>query len=339
MKKRLKHWATQTQTYVLLIIVLYLVFLAFRAPHFYTATNILDTIRSCSWMMVFGMGAMMVLLSGGFDVSFTSIAVTSAYITCMLMVKYEIDSLLVAILGCVLIGSLFGALNGFLIYKFKLPSFITTMGTRTVFIGIMALVVGVSSLEPDQCPPSIGRFGMARLFSTTAADGRVTGLSVMVIPMIIAIFLVWFFVNKTRIGRGVVAMGNSQEAAKRAGYNLLHIHLFAYIFIGALSGMGGLMAVAETSYIAPLSSQIVNQQLNILAAVIIGGTSISGGKGTVFGSILGVLLIRIFDVTLAFVGLSSSWNDFFIGAILIICLSVTSLQQYRTRRKKLLFND
>ena len=339
MKNKIKSLASQTQTYVLLILIAYMIFLAFKAPQFYTIANLLDFVKSTSWMLVFGMGAMVVLISGGFDVSFTSNAVCAAYITGMTMVRNKIDNLWFALVMCILIGAIFGAMNGIIVHLYKIPPFIATLGTKTVFVGIMSLVVGVSSLEPDECPTTLTAFGKTKLFTATAENGTQYGLSVMIIPMIIVIVLTWFIIYRTKIGRGIVAVGNSEDAAKRTGFNLLSVHMFVYMYIGACAGLAGLMSLAEVSYIAPLSSQLLSMQFNIIAAIIIGGTSINGGKGTIFGSIIGILLIRIFNNTLIFIGLSSSWNDFFVGLVLIVCMTITSLQNYKLRRSKLLFTD
>ncbi|MDR2162333.1 MAG: ABC transporter permease, partial [Clostridiales Family XIII bacterium] len=221
---------------------------------------------------------------------------------------------------------------------FKLPPFIVTLGMKSVFIGIMAVLVGVSSLNLDRTPVSVKDFGISRLFTVETESGTTYGLTIFVVPLIIVVVFMWFLLYRTRMGRSIFAIGNSMEAAKRAGYNLLATHLFIYITVGVISAVAGLMSWAEVGWISPTSSRLVlGTDMNIIAAVIIGGAKLSGGEGTIFGALLGVLLVRLFETTLVFIGLTTAWNDFFIGLAMLACMSITAMQSYYKKRDLLLF--
>jgi simple sugar transport system permease protein len=209
---------------------------------------------------------------------------------------------------------------------------------KSVFIGIMAVLVGVSSLNLDRTPVSVKDFGISRLFTVETESGTTYGLTIFVVPLIIVVVFMWFLLYRTRMGRSIFAIGNSMEAAKRAGYNLLATHLFIYITVGVISAVAGLMSWAEVGWISPTSSRLVlGTDMNIIAAVIIGGAKLSGGEGTIFGALLGVLLVRLFETTLVFIGLTTAWNDFFIGLAMLACMSITAMQSYYKKRDLLLF--
>jgi simple sugar transport system permease protein len=335
---RIKSLFSKTQMYILLIVIGYFVFVSISNPAFLKPENLLEIIRASSWMWILGMAVLLVMIAGGLDLSFASIAVSATYITAMTMVNNGIDDLAFAFLFAMLTGGLFGALNGVIIHFFKLPTFIVTLGTKTVFIGVMAALVGVSSLNLDHCPKTVQDFGIARLFTLETESGTTYGLTTFVVPLIIAVVFVWFLLYRTRMGRSIFAIGNSQEAARRAGYNLFATNMFIYIVVGVISAVAGVMAWAEVGWISPTSSRLVlGTDMNIIAAVIIGGAKLSGGEGTISGALLGILLIRLFETTLVFIGLTASWNDFFTGLAMLVCMSVTALQSYHKKRKLLLF--
>ncbi len=137
-----------------------------------------------------------------------------------------------------------------------------------------------------------------------------------------------------------MAVGNSEEAAKRAGYSLLKIHLFTYIMVGIYAAVAGIIYVSEVAWASPLTNNLVGgTELLTIAAVVIGGTKFTGGEGSIFGMILGVFLIRLFESTLVFLGLASSLNQLFIGIVLLGCVVVMSVNNQRMRKKLLLFGD
>ncbi len=333
-----KSWLGKTQNLVLLIIIIYCIFVSVVNPNFLTIANLFDIIRSSSWIWILGLGTFMVLLSGGIDLSITSVLIASGYTSAVVVQMTGIGNLAFAFAVAIVVGAIFGMINALVIHFFRLPTLIATIGTKTIFIGIMAAAVGVAAINTDYLPVVFKEFGLTSIFRVPFG-GAEYGLTVFIIPLIILTFITWFVLYRTSIGRGIIALGNSQAAAERAGYNLFKIRMFIFIFVGILAGIAGVIAISDVAWIAPLSSTIIGKELTIIAAAIIGGTKLSGGEGTISGMILGILLVRLFETTLIFLGLSTSWNNFFTGLVLVACLTWTSVQRQRARRRMLLFEE
>jgi simple sugar transport system permease protein len=308
-------------------------------PNFLRVANLFELLRSSSWIWILGLGAFLVLLSGGIDVSFTSIAIASMYTSVVIIKRTGIENLAFAFVIAILVGMLLGAINGLVIHCFRLPTLIVTLGTKTIFIGLMAVSVGVQAINTDFIPKVFKDFGLAHLFHVQYETGARYGFSAFMIPLVILVILTWFILYRTSIGRGIVALGNSEVSAELVGYNMFKIRMFIYVYVGMLSAIAGVIAVSDVAWIAPLSSTIIGKELTIIAAVVIGGTRLSGGEGTIFGTIIGILLVRLFETTLIFIGLSSSWNNFFTGLVLLVILAWTSLQRHYRRRQMLLYEE
>lgn len=336
---KIKALVKKSQFFVLVILIVYCIVVAVINPSFATLHNLLDIIRNLSVTMVFAMGVMLVLISGGIDVSFAIIAVFSSYASILAMKALGVDNLWVAFLIAAVVGALLGAVNASLIHFFEIPTFIATLGTQTMFIGLMAITLGTITIKTPQMPLSLIDFGTRKLITVTEEGGQIYGLYIYIIPVVLIIGLTAFILYKTRLGRSIVAMGNDVEAAKRAGYNLLSTRMFLYILVGVYASVAGIMYVSQVAWIAPLINNLVGTtEMTTIAAVVIGGTKLTGGDGSITGTILGVLLIQVFSSTLIFLGLSSSWNGLFQGIVLIGCIIITSVNNYRTRRKLLLFD-
>lgn len=337
--KTFKSLLSKTQFYVLLIIIVYSVVVAFTNPAFATVQNTFDIARAASVTMILAFGVMLVLISGGIDVSFAIVAVFSAYASIMFIKATGFDNIFVAFVISAAVGALLGLINVLIIHFFRLPIFIATLGTQSMLIGLMALTLGTEVINTPQMPNCFVDFGTAKLITIQMENGQQYGLSVFIIPVIIIGFAVWFILNRTRIGRSIIAVGNSIEAAKRAGYDLLKTRLFIFVTVGILASVAGVIYVSEAAWVSPLTNNLVGgTELLTIAAVVIGGTKLTGGYGTVVGTILGVILIKLFSTTLIFLGLSTSWNNLFTGLVLLGCIVITSMNTRYMRKKLLLFN-
>lgn len=337
--EKIRKWfaSSRMETLVVLIVIAYCIFVSVVNPNFLGAANFSDLIRSSSWIWILGLGTFLVLLSGGIDLSSTSIAIASGYTSVIAVMKTGVENLVFVFAVAIIVGALFGAMNGLVIHRFKLPTLIATLGTRTIFIGLMALTVGTEAINTAVMPQVFRDLGLTHIFAVQSETGAKYGLSVFVIPLVILTALTWFMLYRTLIGRGIVALGNSEEAARLAGFNLFRIRMFLYTYVGVLSAIAGVLAISEVAWIAPVSSTIIGMELSIIAATIIGGTSLGGGKGTIFGAMIGIFLIRLLETTLVFIGINASWFNFFVGLVLLLALAGTSLQEYRVRRRLLLY--
>jgi simple sugar transport system permease protein len=335
--KKLGKYIARNEMVLIAIIIVYSIVVTISNPAFLTLENFLDVLRASSGMMILGMGILVVLLSGGIDLSFTAIAMFGGYTAATIMQKTGINNLVFMFVMSMGIGIVLGAINALVIHYFKLPTMIATLGTLSAFSGIMITFVGSTNIPPREMPSSISAFGSARIFELTLPNGNIYGLSVFIIPVIICIILTWFILYKTMIGRGIVAMGNSNEAAKRAGFNLLQLRLFVYCYVGFLAGVMGVVFVAEVNWVNPVA--LVGDELIYIAAVVIGGAKLTGGEGKILGTLLGVTIVKLLSSTLVFLGLTSSWNGFFTGIILLLSVALTSYASRLRSRRNLTFTD
>ncbi|MCI6036144.1 MAG: ABC transporter permease [Firmicutes bacterium] len=324
------------QRMLLIIIVVYSVFVTIKNPGFFQIQTVFDIIKTSSTTMIVAMGLLVVMISGGIDVSFMAIALFGSYTSLYIMIQTGINNLAFAFAVSMAIGVVLGLVNAVLISWLKLPPFIITLGTQNLFHGIMTTFISDKSFGSGVLPECLHKFGQGTLFKVATANGS-TGLTVSLIPVLIAGLATYFILHKTMIGRGIVAIGNDEESARRAGFNPFKIRLFVYAYSGALAGMMGIVYAAQVNALYP--NKMVGDELMVVAAVVIGGTKITGGQGKIFGAVLGVLITYLLNSTLIMIGLSSSWNNLFVGAILVIAVAITSYQERVKNRKHLIFTE
>ncbi|MBU5429583.1 ABC transporter permease [Kineothrix sp. MSJ-39] len=324
------------QRMLLIIIVVYSVFVTIKNPGFFQIQTVFDIIKTSSTTMIVAMGLLVVMISGGIDVSFMAIALFGSYTSLYIMIQTGINNLAFAFVVSMAIGIVLGLINAVLISWLKLPPFIITLGTQNLFHGIMTTFISDKSFGSGVLPECLHKFGQGTLFKVATANGS-TGLTVSLIPVLIAGLATYFILRKTMIGRGIVAIGNDEESARRAGFNPFKIRLFVYAYSGALAGMMGIVYAAQVNALYP--NKMVGDELMVVAAVVIGGTKITGGQGKIFGAVLGVLITYLLNSTLIMIGLSSSWNNLFVGAILVIAVAITSYQERVKNRKHLIFTE
>lgn len=328
--------ATTMEKYLSGIVFLYVVIVALKSSAFFRFETLLDLVRGGSGTMILALGVLMVLISGGIDVSFTAIALVSAYSSVLLMLNLDIDNILFGLLTSVIVGTILGCLNALFIHILKLPTLIVTLGTMSVYHGAMAVVFGTKSYPTGQMPTSMVRFGSANVFTIPIGDKNY-GVSVFLPIVLGLIILTWFILYRTMLGRQIFSIGSNEESASRLGISIFRTKLFVYSYSGALSGLMGVIYYSELKDVK-LASSLMGAELLIIAAVVIGGAKLTGGEGTVFGAILGVVVFELFQRTLVFLGLNSSWNDLFFGAVLLASLAVMYRRQRVYDRDHLVFS-
>jgi simple sugar transport system permease protein len=322
--------------FLLGIIVVYSTIVGLKNPYFLSIQTVFDTIRSSSEAALVALGLLVIMIAGNIDISFPAIALFGGYVTVVIMIATGIDNLFFAFALSTLFGVVLGLFNGFLVHSLKIPALIITLGTQYLFHGIMTTFIGSATYGAGVMPKSILSFSAKQLFQIKLQYGT-TGLTYFVIPVVIAIAVTWFILYRTMLGRGIFAMGNSEEAARRVGFNPLVIRLFVYGYMGALAGMMGIIHLASVNAVYP--NALIGTEMMVIAAVVLGGASFSGGRGTILGALLGVIIINLMNNTLIFLGLSSSWNNFCVGALMVISVVITSYQERLENRRKLLFTD
>ncbi len=330
-------WQLTTEKFLVFIIVAYCIVVTIANSEFLQLATFFDMVKSSAGSMVVAMGLLLVIISGGIDVSFTAVAIFGGYVATKLMMSTGIDNIFFGILIACLIGLALGLVNAVFIHVTKMEPFIITLGTSSLFHGVVTTFIGTKNIGSLEIPSAITKFGEAKLFQMEDGFGGIMGLSVFFVIVVLVILVTWFILYKTMLGKGIFALGCSIETAKRAGFSIWKTHLFIYGYMGVLAGMMGMLYIAEVNGCNPVT--LVGTELMVIAAVIIGGARVSGGQGSIFGTILGVTVMYIMKNTLILLGFTSSWNDLFLGIILLFSIIMTSYQERRKNRSMFIFTE
>jgi simple sugar transport system permease protein len=317
----LKKLLKRNEFYIFVLVLLFSAGVTAISPVFLSVENIFSLIKTSSGSAVLAVGILIVLVSGGFDVSSTAIAICAQYITVNIAIACGIQDISVAFLIAMVVGLALGSINAIFIAFFRLPTLIVTLGTASLFHGALLEFVGTKAINLGELPQCFKTFGAAFIFSVPSKDGNPVGLSVSFAVLVAVLILSWFILRHTMVGRGVYAIGGDIEAARNSGFNVKRIQFFLYCYVGVLAGIAGILHLCLIRYSNP--NYLVGTEMGIIAAVVLGGARITGGTGTLAGSMLGMTLIVILQKNLVLLGLSSYWEQFFIGAVIIVGVSLT----------------
>lgn len=297
---------------------------------FLTVSTLFSVLRNSLVPMVFALGVLIVIISGGIDVSFPVIGIFAAYTTVVLTQEGSFDPGVVGVFViAVLLGTLLGLVNGGLIASFRLPTLIVTLGTQGVFRGVLLAYVGSRYIA--ELPDSMSRMSTADLVSLDA-NGTSTRLHMFVVPVAVLAVLVHLLLSRTMFGRGVYALGGDAEAARRAGFPVKRLQVVIYALVGALAGVAGTIYVSLSRSANPY--ELAGTELDIIAAVVLGGASILGGRGSVLGTVIGVLLISVIKNSLILMGVPGTWQRAAVGILLIAGVSIQALSARRKSRRR-----
>jgi len=312
------------ETYLFLVLIIFSFSITMVNPVFFTLDNFADLAKNSAGTAILAIGVFIVLLSGGTDVSCTAVAISAEYIAARVLIASGVDNIYVAFAIAMAVGIGLGAINAVFVSIFKIPVLIATLGTSSLFHGALLQFVGTKSLNVGDLPQCFKDFGNFSVISWKLPNGTPFGLSVFFFILVALLLITWFILRFTMIGRGIYAMGGNQEAAKRSGYNLHKINFFIYCYAGFLAGIMGILHISLINYGNPM--YLIGSELTVIAAVVLGGTKISGGTGTLTGTMLGVAMIVILQKNLVLIGLSSYWQTFFVGLIIVIGVTITNVQ-------------
>lgn len=307
---------------LLLVLITCLVVIAAN-PDFLQMSNLVDILRASVVRGLFAMGVLVVLASGGIDVSFTAIAAFVMYALTMLVTNWfpEMPMAVILVLAA-MGGACFGALNGFLVQKLHAPSLIVTIGTQYVIRSFLLTFVGTALFM--NIPSAMDAFGKAALFTHRASNGVVSVLPVTVLVLVVAAFVTWFILERTLMGRAIFAVGGNPSIAERLGINLFKVRIFVFAYAGLLAGIAGVVHVSSNRLANPFD--LAGMELEIIAAVVLGGARITGGSGSVIGTLLGVFLITLVSNVLIFVGIPSTLQLAIIGIFILLAGTIFALR-------------
>lgn len=292
---------------------------------FFALSTLFDTLRALLITVIFALCEMVIIISGGIDVSFPAIASFSLYLTVSVMNNYHIDNAVFAFLFSGILGLAWGALNGLLIGKFKIPALIATLGTSSVASGLILVYSG--GREISMIPDSIDGLSQIFLFSVPNGNGGKASMTIFLILPIVLSVIIHYILKHTMLGRSIYAIGGNANAARIAGINVVKTQFIVYMAAGFLTGIA---AISNTILMRDANpSNLMGSEMMVIAAVVIGGTRITGGHGKVTGTLLGVLLITLVSNNLIMLGVPNYWQTFAVGLIIVIGTSITSLRAKR----------
>ena len=299
---------------LLVLVVIYLIFTGLAPDTFPGWINMRQVVQNVSILAVLGIGMTYVIITSGIDLSVGSVLVFSGVIAAKVMVAIGGDgwgTALVGIVLSVLCGTVWGLLNGFLIAKAKVPPLIVTLGTFGAALGLAQVIT--KGVDIRQVPS---------VLADTIGYGNLPGTTLPIISGIALVFVVVFGVilHKTRFGLYTYAVGSNEESARRVGVLVDRQLIMVYGLSGALAGVAGILSLAQYSTTAIAGQS--NTNLNVIAAVVIGGTSLFGGLGTMFGTVVGLFIPAILQNGFVIVGVQPFWQQVAVGAVLIIAVYI-----------------
>lgn len=292
--------------------VLLLLFIAssFLSPNFLSVRNLMNIIRQNSITGIVACGMMLVLITGGIDLSVASVISSAS----LIVAGFQDYPPIIVTLMVLAFGIATGAFNGVIISKFKVPPFIVTLGTMSVFEGIG---LTYSKSKPiSGVPEGLQFIGKGKVFGVVPVQG--------ILFLLIAI-LVAFILKKTVVGRYIFAIGNNENAARLSGINTNLFETLAYIMCSLTAAVAGIVLATHMNVgEATLAS---GAEMDIIASCVIGGTSLSGGKGTAMGTVVGVFIIGMFSNIMNLLNIPGYTQPIFKGLVIVIAALVQTMQE------------
>ncbi len=299
----------------LFVLILFSLVIAVLNPRFLTVNNILNVLRQTSINSIIAAGMTFVILTGGIDLSVGSIlAVTGAVAASMIAGG---ANLFASVMTALAIGAVIGAFNGIVISKGKIQPFIATLATMT-------LLRGYAMVFTDGKPVSTGSHEVAGVFSSIGA-GYFLGVPIPIYVMAAVFALAYYILRHTRTGRYVYSLGCNEEATVYSGINADRVKIFVYTVSGFLSALAGIIITARLSSAQPQAGS--GYELDAIAAVVLGGTSLSGGVGSIFGTIIGALIIGVLNNALNLMDVSSYYQLLLKGLVILVAVLLDRKQK------------
>ena len=306
-----------TEGWLVVVIGVLVVFLSLATDTFLTLTNVFDLLNQISLNVILAVGLLVVLIAGGIDISFAVAASVVQYLTAVTVMQLGGGDWAAGFMLSALFGFLLGAFNAFLIHYFRIISIVVTIATFNIFFGtLMFFTRGVSIYNlPDWWVDRIV------LYEVETASGYAE-ITLPVVVMVVVAVATWLLIRRTTLGRQLFAMGDNPEGARRIGVNIAGMHFLAYGWLGMCAGLAGLMAAHRAQEVVP--NALIGTELDVLAAVVLGGARLGGGRGTVFGALLGVALMTITQNGLNLLGVSPFAFRMIVGAVILVAITLSS---------------
>ncbi|HAS6166054.1 TPA: ribose ABC transporter permease [Vibrio vulnificus] len=303
-----KEWLIEQKSLIALLFLIVVV--SFLNPNFFTVDNILNILRQTSVNAIIAVGMTLVILTAGIDLSVGSVlALCGAFAASLVAMEVPV---LIAVPTALLAGAALGAISGIIIAKGKVQAFIATLVTMT-------LLRGVTMVYTDGRPISTGFTDTADAFAWFGT-GYALGIPVPVWLMVVVFAAAWYLLNHTRFGRYVYALGGNESATRLSGINVDKVKIGVYAICGLLAALAGIIVTSRLSSAQPTAG--MGYELDAIAAVVLGGTSLMGGKGRIMGTLIGALIIGFLNNALNLLDVSSYYQMIAKAAVILLAVMV-----------------
>ena len=302
---------------VVLILLVMVVFLSLYTDTFLTSTNIFNILRAFSWIAISAFGQCLVIITGGVDLSVGSLMGLSGLASAMLLVRGV--PVPIAVLGGLAVGLIVGVANGLMITKGKLPPFIATLGTLLMARGLCNGLTGGWPVR--DLPQSFRTLGQHDI-----PLGNL-GVPLPLIFMLILAVISSLFLSRTTWGYRIYALGGNEQATRLSGISTDKVKIMVYSICGLLTAIGGVLMTARLGVAAPTAGTAY--ELDVIAAAVVGGTSFSGGEGTILGVLVGAAIMQVLRTGLVLVGVSAYWLQAVQGLVIVVAIMLDQLRKRR----------
>jgi inositol transport system permease protein len=295
------------QRFGIFIILLATVIIAsFLSDAFFSFRNLSNLLRQNAVVMIIAFGSQMVLVSGEVDLSAGSIAAFSGVVAAMIMATTK--NVFLAVLGGLVCGFSWGFLSGLVITGFRIPSFIMTLAAQFIARGV---ILSITNAQPVT--------GLDKSFAALG-QSYVGVVPVPIVIMLIILAIYWLIMNRLRFGRYVYAVGGNAEAARSSGINVRWVKIRAFIFANMMAAVGGILLMSRLNSGQPMGA--VNYEFDAITAAIVGGTSMSGGVGKVYGTVAGAILVGVLINIMTLLNVSAYYQQIAKGTIIAIAVII-----------------
>jgi ribose/xylose/arabinose/galactoside ABC-type transport system permease subunit len=308
------------EIWLLIILIIVSVLIGIRNSVFFSAENLLDLLKGSSVIGICALGMTFIAMTGGIDVSVSAVIACVASIIGNFMFRSGnsfFNNVIVVFIISIACGAILGAINGFLIGKLKIPSIVATLGTLAIFRGVLFLITKgywVNRFNLPEWLKSLSLLTVARI-------------PIQVIIFIVLVIICWLIMKFTTFGRSVYAIGGSSISAMRIGINVDRIILYVYILMGMLTGIAAF--VHTTIMVGVDPNSFVGFEFKVIGAVFIGGVAITGGRGSIFGAVVGVLLLAVISNGMIIARIPIFWHQVITGAVILAAISFDVIQRKR----------
>ncbi len=323
MKRFLK---SREMALIVLVLILSLI-ITLNNGKFLSASNLMNILKNNIILTMVSVGMLMVMITGGIDVSVAAIITATALVVGNYLVKVSPNPATAYLIG-ICVGTLFGMLNGLLIAFLQLPPLVATLGMYSVASGLMIFLTKGAYI--NNIPQSFIDFGLTSFLKIfPKGDGTYIGLPIQLIPLALVLGLTYVILRHTKVGRGVFAIGGNMLSATRVGFNVKAVQMFTYAYMGFICGVAGVTHITIMRRVDP--NAFTGYEMDVIAAVILGGVNVMGGEGSLLGTVLGVMLFAIIKNGLTLMHISSYWEKIILGSVMVVAICFVVIQKNRAK--------